>query len=41
MIYGRLKTELGHAPRPGFCRQCGGPLREGAAFCPQCGGAMK
>jgi len=40
-IYGRLKAELGSAPRPGFCRQCGGPLREGAAFCPQCGGATK
>jgi len=40
-IFGRLKAEVGHAPRPGFCRQCGGPLREGAAFCPQCGGELK
>jgi hypothetical protein len=40
-VYGRLKAEVGYASRPGFCRRCGGPLREGAAFCPQCGGALK
>ena len=45
-VYGQLKTGLGWGeqaapPPPRFCRQCGGPLREGAAFCPQCGGATK
>lgn len=40
-VYGRLKAALGYASGPGFCGQCGGPLRKGAAFCPQCGGELK